>query len=116
MESDQIQVSHVDLYHKLGKLEGLMQTLTTNITTFQAAISDLHGRIDAVERRQNELERNNSSSFGGIAALSGFAKDFFLPALAVAVAWFIAKSEPGNLPTHQPYHMPSTQHNNGNTK
>jgi hypothetical protein len=92
-------VSHVDLYHKLGRLEALMETMMTSVSTFQVAIKDLHSRIDNLEARQNTLERRRSSDFGATSAIIALVKDFAIPVLAIAVAWLVARDgvsiEPG---------------------
>lgn len=91
MDSNDQSVSHVDLYHKLGKLEGLMETMMASVSTFQLAIKDVHSRIDALEKRQTELENKRSSQNGAMSALTGLGKDFIIPVLAVIVTWFVAK-------------------------
>lgn len=93
MEPIETQVSHTDLYHKLGKLEGLMETMMNSVSTFQIAIKDVHSRIDALEQRQNILEQNKSSSNGAISALTTIGKDFLIPVLAITVAWLVARQE-----------------------
>lgn len=90
MEDHDNQVSHTDLYHKLGKLEGLIETLMTNISSFQSAIKDVHSRIDALESRQVSMERNFSISKGASNAVATMAKDFAVPIAAILVTWFVA--------------------------
>jgi hypothetical protein len=92
MDSNDQSVSHVDLYHKLGKLEGLMETMMASVSTFQLAIKDVHSRIDALEKRQTELENKRSSQNGAMSALAVLGKDFAIPILAVVVTWSVAKS------------------------
>jgi E3 ubiquitin-protein ligase DOA10 len=85
------QVSHTDLYHKLGKLEGLMETMMASVSTFQLAIRDIHGRIDTLEKRQAELEKNRSSQSGAYSAMTILGKDFLVPIVAIIITWFVAK-------------------------
>lgn len=97
MDQQEIQVSpvsHTDLYHKLGKLEGLMETMMASVSAFQLAIKDVHSRIDAIERRQNEIEKIKSSQTGATSALSTLGRDFIIPVLAIAITWVVARDTP----------------------
>lgn len=94
MDPQDTPVSHVDLYHKLGKLEGMMEAMASSVSAFQVAIKDIHSRIDAVERRQSELEKNKSTQAGALTTLTVLGKDFAIPVLAIAVTWLIARNEP----------------------
>lgn len=91
MESNESPVSHVDLYHKLGRMEALLETMMASISTFQGTVKDIHARIDAIEARQNKIENSTSSSKGATSALTGLAKDFAIPLLAVSLTWLIAR-------------------------
>ena len=114
MESNEAPVSHVDLYHKLGRMEALLETMMASIGAFQGTVKDIHARIDAVEARQNRIERSTSSSNGAASAVTALVKDFAIPLMAVAVAWLIAreqinnKSIPRPLPQPIPHHSSST--------
>lgn len=94
MEQFEPQVSHTDLYHKLGKLEGLMETMMNSVSTFQVAIKDIHGRIDSLEKRQSELEQKKSSQVGASSVLTALGRDFAIPILAIAITWLVAKEKP----------------------
>jgi hypothetical protein len=113
-DSTEPQVSHVDLYHKLGKLEGLMETMMASVSTFQGSIRDLHGRIDSLETRQTALERMQSGDRSAVTALTGVVRDFAVPVLAIAVAWFAtkdqidSKNQPKPLPQPVPHHSPAS--------
>lgn len=98
MEEVPTTVSYIDLYHKLGRLEALMETMMSSVSAFQGAIKDLHVRIDALEQRQADLENSKSSDSGATRALVGLTKDFAIPMLAVAVTWLIAKNDVPNQP------------------
>lgn len=93
MEDRDIQVSHIDLYHKLGKLEGIMESMMTSVSSFQSAVKDIHARIDALEDRQSVLEKRQSQDKGASSALSGLAKDFAIPVLAIIITWLVAANE-----------------------
>ena len=93
MENNDPQISHIDLYHKLGRLEALIETMMSSLSTFQVAIKDIHSRIDALEARQTSLETKQSSVNGATNAIAGLAKDFAIPLLAVAVTWLVATGE-----------------------
>lgn len=84
-------VSHADLYHKLGRLEALMETMMSSVSTFQVAIKDLHSRIDNLETRQNDLEKRRSTQYGATHALVSLGRDFAIPILAIVVAWLVAR-------------------------
>lgn len=88
------QVSHTDLYHKLGKLEGLMETMMASVSTFQIAIKDIHSRIDALEKRQTDLENNKATQSGAINVLTTLGRDFAIPVLAIAITWLVARQAP----------------------
>lgn len=93
MTTPEPTVSHVDLYHKLGKLEGLMETMMTSVSAFSGAIKDVHSRIDALETRQSALETKQSASQSSMSTVNSIAKDFAIPLLAVAVTWLVATSQ-----------------------
>jgi hypothetical protein len=94
MDPQETPVSHTDLYHKLGKLEGLMETMMASVSAFQLAIKDVHSRIDAIERRQNEIEKTKSSQSGAASALTTLGKDFAIPVFAILITWLIARDTP----------------------
>jgi hypothetical protein len=56
-------------------------------------MKDIHSRMDSIEARQTQIENNQSKNNGAMSALSGLAKDFALPAMAIVVTWFVAKNE-----------------------
>lgn len=101
-------VSHGDIYHKLGKLEGVMDTMVTTVGSFHAAVRDVHTRIDSLEARQHALESRQFQENGASSALSTLMKDYALPLAAVAVAWFAGRSQaPASPPAHvQPQAQP----------
>ena len=115
MDRDDAPVSHVDLYHKLGKLEGLMQTMTSSMSAFQSAIMDIHGRIDALEKRQSDLENKRSLDRGALSAITGLGRDFAIPIAAIMIAWLVARGEVAEVPQRQP-DVPDTHHNSPKTK
>lgn len=87
------QVSHVDLYHKLGRLEAMMENVMGAVSSFQTAVKDLHSRIDAIEKKQQELEATTSSTKGATSAISSLFKDFAIPVVAIGLTWYIATSD-----------------------
>lgn len=93
MEGPDPQISHIDLYHKLGRLEALIETMMSSISTFQVAIKDVHARIDALEARQTTLETKQSSSTGAATVLATIAKDVAIPVAAILVTWLVATNE-----------------------
>jgi hypothetical protein len=95
-EAEQSPVSHVDLYHKLGRLEALMETMMSSVSAFQTAIRDLHSRIDNLEQRQSHLEKSRASENGALGALIGLGKDFAVPVMALVIAWMAARGAVGN--------------------
>lgn len=115
MDREDAPVSHVDLYHKLGKLEGLMQTMTSSMSAFQSAIMDIHGRIDALEKRQSDLENKRSSDRGALSAITGLGKDFAIPVAAIMITWLVARGEVPETPQHE-HGVPSTHHNSPQAK
>lgn len=94
MDPLETQVSHTDLYHKLGKLEGLMETMMASVSAFQLAIKDIHSRIDALEQRQTNLENKKSSQAGATSALTILGRDFAIPVLAIVITWLVARDTP----------------------
>lgn len=110
------QISHADLYHKLGKLEGLMETMMTSVSSFQVAIKDLHSRIDNLEARQGALEKKRSSDYGATHALIGLGKDFAIPVLAIAVAWLLGREKLPENPEPQLVYPEERQHVQSSTK
>lgn len=110
MADNEAPVSHVDLYHKLGRMEALLETMMSNLGNFQVAIKDIHTRIDALESRQNALENSTSSASGATSALTGLAKDFAIPILAVAVTWLVAREQVGTKVEPKPMQEPVPHH------
>jgi hypothetical protein len=62
---DPVEERHVysseEIYHKLGKLEGLLLSLGENFKTSQGAMISLTRRLDAIEGRQRELDIGQSN-------------------------------------------------------
>lgn len=121
MTTQEPPVSHTDLYHKLGKLEGLMETMMASVSAFQSAIKDVHSRIDSIEQRQRSLEKQQSTNRGSMSALASIAKDFAVPLMAIATTWLVAttRQQPQSREAvrtfstpPQPEHSPS----NGNSR
>lgn len=106
-------VSHADLYHKLGKLEGLMETMMASVSAFQSAIRDVHSRIDSIEQRQNILENQQSSNRGSTNALTSAAKDFAVPLIAIVATWLVTTASQRQQPAEavRPFPTPPrTEH------
>lgn len=101
------QVSHVDLYHKLGKLEGILESMMASVSSFQSAVKDIHARIDALEDRQIMLEKRQSLDRGASNALTHLAKDFAIPVLAIAITWLVSRSSPA---PHSKPNVPPVSH------
>jgi hypothetical protein len=94
-------ISPADLYHRLGKLEGLMQGMMGSVDSFGQAIKDIHARIDRVEQRQGILEKSQSQEAGSDSVLRSISKDYVIPIAAIVITWFAAKS--GTVPSeHHP--------------
>jgi uncharacterized protein YprB with RNaseH-like and TPR domain len=121
-EAEQAPVSHVDLYHKLGRLEALMETMMSSVSTFQTAIRDLHSRIDNLEQRQSYLEKRRASENGALGALVSLGKDFAVPVLAIVIAWMAARGAINNQPDgskteyHSGQHQSQVRSDDGNRK
>jgi hypothetical protein len=111
MDNNEPPISHIDLYHKLGRLEALIETMMSSISTFQVAIKDIHSRIDNLEARQTKLETKQSSSNGAAGALASVAKDVAIPLMAIAVTWFIAVNQVSSIKSTN--HVPTRQHIGG---
>lgn len=97
-------VSHVDLYHKLGRLEAMMENVMTAVSSFQTAVKDLHSRIDTIEEKQRELEAATSASKGATGAISTLFKDFAIPIVAIGLTWYITTGEKKEIEPHK--HVP----------
>ena len=87
------EYTHADLYHKLGRMEALLETMMSNLSNSQVAIKDIHTRIDGVEARQNTLEKLTSSTSGATSALTGLAKDFAIPIMTIVIAVLVAREQ-----------------------
>jgi len=85
------EYTHADLYHKLGRMEALLETMMSSLGDNQGAIKDIHTRIDGVEKRQNTLEKLASSTSGATSALTGLVKDFAIPIMAIIIAVLVAR-------------------------
>ena len=109
MDLNETPVSHADLYHKLGRMEALLETMMTSIGTFQITIKDIHTRIDALEARQNTLENSTSVATGAKSALSSLLRDYAIPILAVAATWFVAREYPAKNTTPKELTSPVSQ-------
>jgi len=113
MENNEPPVSHVDLYHKLGRMEALLETMMASISAFQGTVKDIHARIDAIEARQNRIENSTSSSKGAAAAVTGLFKDFAIPLLAVSLTWLIARERVKDSQPRPP--LPPVPHHSSGT-
>jgi hypothetical protein len=91
MEKSDSQISQNEIYLKLGKLEGLMETLSSNVSGFQMSLKDIHARIDVIETRQTIMENSISSSKGAANGIVSLARDFAIPILAIVIAWMVGK-------------------------
>lgn len=109
MDLNEPPVSHADLYHKLGRMEALLETMMSSIGSFQLTIKDIHARIDAIEVRQNALENSSSLSNGAKSALTSLLRDYTIPVLAVLVTWFVAKEYPDKDSAVRPISAPAMQ-------
>jgi hypothetical protein len=100
MEVDQAdpRISHVDLFHKLGRVEALIETMMSSMSSFQAATKDIHARIDNIEKRQNASEAKDSVDRGASGALIALFKDFAIPVVAIAVTWMVATKDQRSIP------------------
>ena len=87
------EYTHADLYHKLGRMEALLETMMSSLSNSQVAIKDIHTRIDGVEARQNTLEKLTSSTSGATSALTGLAKDFAIPIMTIVIAVLVARGQ-----------------------
>ena len=87
------EYTHADLYHKLGRMEALLETMMSSLGNSQVAIKDIHTRIDGVEARQNTLEKLTSSTSGATSALTGLAKDFAIPIMTIVIAVLVAREQ-----------------------
>lgn len=96
------EYTHADLYHKLGRMEALLETMMSNLSNSQVAIKDIHARIDGVEARQNTLEKLSSSTSGATSALTGLAKDFAIPIMTIVIAWLVAREQVADNMKHKP--------------
>lgn len=96
------EYTHADLYHKLGRMEALLETMMSNLSNSQVAIKDIHTRIDGVEARQNTLEKLSSSTSGATSALTGLAKDFAIPIMTIVIAWLVAREQVADNMKHKP--------------
>lgn len=96
------EYTHADLYHKLGRMEALLETMMSNLSNSQVAIKDIHTRIDGVEARQNTLEKLSSSTSGATSALTGLAKDFAIPIMTIVIAWLVAREQVTDNMKHKP--------------
>jgi hypothetical protein len=95
-------------------MEALLETMMASIGTFQSTVKDIHARIDAVEARQNRIERSTSSSNGALSAVTGLIKDFAIPLLAVAVTWLITHEQINNKNIPRPL-LQSDSHQSNST-
>jgi len=57
------QISHADIYHKLGALEAKMDAIVTRVTEYSADLANVFTRL-------RELETRTSWALGAVAALS----------------------------------------------
>lgn len=73
-----------------------METMMTSMSSFQAAMRDIHGRIDAIEARQTLLEQKSSSGNAAQNAIISLGRDLIIPILMIVVTWVAAKSTVNN--------------------
>ena len=89
---DKVEVSHVDIYHKLGKLEGLMEVICHSHQEFAQSVKDIHERIDSVEKRIAPIELKQSSNNGSVGILTLLSSMFVGPLLIGLILWHADKA------------------------
>jgi hypothetical protein len=89
---DKVEVSHVDIYHKLGKLEGLMEVICHSHQEFTQSVKDIHERIDSVEKRIAPIELKQSSNNGSVGILTLLSSMFVGPLLIGLILWHADKA------------------------
>jgi hypothetical protein len=89
---DKVEVSHVDIYHKLGKLEGLMEVICRSHQEFTQSVKDIHERIDSVEKRIAPIELKQSSNNGSVSILTLLSSMFIGPLLIGIILWHADKA------------------------
>jgi hypothetical protein len=87
-----MEVSHVDIYHKLGKLEGLMEVICHSHQEFAQSVKDVHERIDSVEKRIAPIELKQSSNNGSVSIITLFLSMFIGPLLIGLILWHADKT------------------------
>lgn len=91
MDNEERSISHNDIYLQLGKLQGLMEAMTSNVSNFNGSLKAIHERIDTMEDRQIKIEGSLSSSNGATSSLVSLGRDFAIPILAIFIAWLVGK-------------------------
>lgn len=86
------RINHEDLYLRLGKLEGLLVAAQQGITGFQDSVRGVHGRMDALEKRQGAIESSEATNRGARTALGDGAKDFLIPIIALIITFYVART------------------------
>ena len=85
-------ISHVEIYHKLGKLEALMEVICNSHREFTQSVKDLHQRIDAVEARIAPIEQKQSSNSGSVSTIVLLTSLIVAPIIVGFSIWYLTKS------------------------
>lgn len=92
MSSEPSSISHIDIYHKLGKLEGMMENICNSQREFTQSFKDLHQRIDTVEARIGPIEQRQSSNTGSVSTITFIVSMMVAPVLVGFIVWQLTKA------------------------
>lgn len=99
MGNDNEGVSHAEIYHKLGSLEGLL-------TSLQATAHGVCSRVDRIDGRLVELERLNSTNTGGLRVAVWVLATLFLPLAGAAASYVLLRLDDAPPPINFSHTLP----------
>ena len=94
MEMDEgnkvLEVSGADLYHRLGKLEGLIELNSQALLATQNNLQALTSALGTLQNKQSALEGSFGSHKNSTNGIVDIFRSFAVPILAIFVSYSIA--------------------------
>jgi hypothetical protein len=95
--SRMIEVSSADLYHRLGKLEGLIELNSQALLATQNNLQALTAALGSLQSKQSTLEGSIGSHRSSTSGVVDVFRSFIVPLLAIVVTYGLATRQPSNV-------------------
>ena len=85
-----VEISGADLYHRLGKLEGLIELNSQALLATQNNLQALTSALGALQNKQSVLEGSFGSHKSSTNSVVDIVRSFAIPILAIVVSYGVA--------------------------